>query len=60
MITVIIPALNEEGTIAQVVKLAKSSPQVTEVIVVDDKTIEEAKKEGATVITSNCEFRRDS
>ncbi|MBL0146030.1 MAG: HAD-IB family phosphatase [Chitinophagaceae bacterium] len=56
MITVIIPALNEEKTIGHVVKLAKSSPNVTEVIVVDDKsmdkTIEEAQKEGATVITS--------
>lgn len=56
MITVIIPALNEEKTIGHVVRLAKNSPNVTEVIVVDDKsldkTIEEAKKEGATVITS--------
>ena len=49
MITVIIPALNEEKTIGHVVRLAKSSADVTEVIVVDDKsldnTIEEAKKE---------------
>lgn len=56
MISVIIPALNEEKTIGHVVKLAKNSPNVTEVIVVDDKsldkTIEEAKKEGASVITS--------
>lgn len=56
MVSVIIPALNEEATVAQVVNLAKSSPQVTEVIVVDDKsfdnTVQEAKKEGATVITS--------
>jgi len=56
MITVIIPALNEEKTIGHVVRLAKNSPDVTEVIVVDDKsmdkTIEEAHKEGATVITS--------
>ena len=56
MITVIIPALNEEKTIGHVVRLAKSSADVTEVIVVDDKsldnTIEEAKKEGASVITS--------
>ncbi|MBK9486030.1 MAG: glycosyltransferase [Chitinophagaceae bacterium] len=48
MITVIIPALNEEKTVAQVVKLAKNSPQVTEVIIVDDKsmdnTIEQARK----------------
>lgn len=37
-------------------KLAKNSPQVTEVLVVDDKsmdnTIEQARKEGASVITS--------
>ena len=56
MVTVIIPALNEENTIRHVVKLANSSTHVTEVIVVDDKsmdnTIEEARKEGATVITS--------
>lgn len=56
MISVIIPALNEEKTVGQVVRLAKRSPQVTEVIVVDDKsldnTIAEAQKEGATVITS--------
>ena len=56
MVTVIIPALNEEKTIGQVVRLAKNSPNVTEIIVVDDKsmdnTIEEARKEGASVITS--------
>lgn len=56
MISVIIPALNEETTIAHVVKLAKKSPQVTEVIVVDDKsldnTIGEARSAGATIITS--------
>lgn len=56
MITVIIPALNEETTVAKVVRLAKNSPHVTEVIMVDDKsmdnTIEEARNEGATVITS--------
>lgn len=56
MISVIIPALNEERTIRHVVQLAMTSPNVSEVIVVDDKsldnTVEEAKKEGATVITS--------
>lgn len=56
MITVIIPALNEEKTIRKVVHLANNSQLVTEVIVVDDKsmdsTVEEARKEGATVITS--------
>lgn len=56
MVTVIIPALNEEKTIRQVVKLANTSPLVSEVIVVDDKsmdnTIAEARKEGAIIITS--------
>lgn len=56
MVTVIIPALNEEKTIRQVVRLVNSSPLVSEVIVVDDKsmdnTIVEARKESATVITS--------
>jgi phosphoserine phosphatase SerB len=56
MITVVIPALNEEKTIRQVVRLANNSIHVTEVIVVDDKsmdnTVEEARKEGATVITT--------
>jgi glucosyl-3-phosphoglycerate synthase len=56
MITVIIPALNEERTVGHVVALAKNSPHVTEVIVVDDKsmdnTVEVARKTGANVITS--------
>jgi len=56
MITVIIPALNEEKTITHVVNLAKNSLHVTEVIVVDDKsmdnTVELARKSGASVITS--------
>jgi len=56
MISVIIPTLNEAKTIGQVVHLAKKSPKVTEVIVVDDKsldnTVEEAQKAGAIVITS--------
>ena len=48
MITVVIPALNEEKTVASVVTLAKENPDVSEVIVVDDKsfdkTIEKAKE----------------
>ncbi len=56
MITVIIPALNEEATISSVVQLALRSSKVTEVIVVDDKsmdkTVEEAGRAGAVVITS--------
>ena len=56
MVTVIIPALNEGSTIGQVVSLARNSSYVSEIIVVDDKsmdnTIDEARKEGALVITS--------
>lgn len=40
MITVIIPALNEEKTIGHVVQLAKRTPGVTEVMVVDDKSLD--------------------
>lgn len=56
MITVIIPVLNEGDTIENVVRFALQCPQVTEVIVVDDKsldqTVAQAKKAGAKVITS--------
>lgn len=56
MITVIIPTLNEEEHIAYVVEFAKSQPNVSEVIVVDDKsldnTVKIALESGAKVITS--------
>ncbi len=56
MITVIIPALNEASTIAAVVSLAKKAKDVTEVIVVDDKSMDDtvvnARSAGAMVITS--------
>lgn len=56
MVTVIIPALNEEHTIAEVVKFCFREPLVNEVIVVDDqsddKTRERAKAAGATVLLS--------
>jgi glucosyl-3-phosphoglycerate synthase len=56
MITIIIPALNEEEHIASVVQFARSHPEVTEVIVVDDnssdRTVEKALESGAKVITS--------
>lgn len=55
MITVIIPALNEENTINGVISLVKQSKLVSEVIVVDDKsldkTVEISYKAGAKVIT---------
>ena len=56
MITVIIPALNEEKTIVSVVKYCWSKPNVSEVIVVDDQsfdnTVKFATEAGAKVITS--------
>ena len=56
MITVIIPVLNEAETIEQVVRFAFSTGQVNEVIVVDDKSVDDtvllAQKAGAKVITS--------
>jgi len=55
-ITVIIPTLNEEATIRQVIQLIKQSPLVDEIIIVDDKsvdnTVEKAKEEHVKVITS--------
>lgn len=57
MLTVIIPALNEEKTIESVVKFSFQHPLVNEVIVVDDtsedNTAVVAKAAGARVVTSN-------
>lgn len=57
MITVIIPTLNEEAHVASVVNFAKSQLNVSEVIVVDDKstdrTISLALENGAKIITSS-------
>lgn len=57
MITVIIPVLNEEKTIANVIQHCKKNPLVTEVIVIDDKsqdsTVAIAKEAGAIVYISN-------
>lgn len=56
MISVIIPVLNESASIGQVVEFARRHPQVREVIVVDDGSIdgtpETAIAAGARVITS--------
>jgi HAD superfamily phosphoserine phosphatase-like hydrolase len=56
LISVIIPVLNESPTVASVVAFAQRSPGVTEVIVVDDGSIdgtpELAVQAGARVITS--------
>jgi glucosyl-3-phosphoglycerate synthase len=56
MITVVIPTLNEEDNIASVIKFARSNEHVSEVIVVDDKSLDNtvliAQQAGAKVITS--------
>lgn len=56
MLTIIIPALNEENTIANVVRFCRLNKLVSEVIVVDDKsednTVELAETAGAKVIIS--------
>lgn len=53
-ISAIIPAFNEEKTIASIIKEVKSNPLISEVIVVDDgsldKTFDVAKKSKARVI----------
>jgi len=45
MVTVIIPALNEEKTIRQVINLVGSSPIVNEVLVIDDKSFDNTIKQ---------------
>ncbi len=56
MVSVIIPTLNEENSIAKVVSIAKKCKYVDEIIVVDDhsfdNTVAFAKKAGASVIMS--------
>ncbi|KYP13562.1 HAD-IB family phosphatase [Flavihumibacter sp. CACIAM 22H1] len=56
MVTIIIPALNEAHTIAQVVKYCLSKPVVSQVIVVDDQSVDNtvmlAKEAGAEIILS--------
>jgi glucosyl-3-phosphoglycerate synthase len=64
MVTVIIPALNEEKTIRQVIQQAKRNELVNEIIVVDDMstddTIAEARMEDVKVITSTHVGKGDS
>lgn len=54
-VSIVIPAFNEEATVAQVVSVARKLSYVDEVIVVDDgstdRTVEEAESAGATVIS---------
>jgi glucosyl-3-phosphoglycerate synthase len=56
-ITVVIPVLNEEKTIYNVIRLAKKSKNVDEVVIIDDNsvdnTVNESKRAGAIVYTSS-------
>jgi len=56
MITVIIPTLNEQSTISQVIQLVQGTNLVTEILVIDDKslddTIKNAKSEKVKIFTS--------
>ena len=45
MVIVIIPALNEEKTIRQVINLVSSSPLVDEILVIDDKSLDNTIKQ---------------
>jgi len=53
-VTCIIPALNEEETIAQVIRVVKSVKEIQEIIVVDDGSTDQtttiARREGARVV----------
>ncbi|MCR4330672.1 MAG: glycosyltransferase family 2 protein [Patescibacteria group bacterium] len=56
MVSVIIPAHNEEKTIGQVIKSVRSHPSVEEILVVNDGSTDEtvaiAKRAGATIVYS--------
>lgn len=56
MVSVIIPALNEEKTIRQVIQLLGRSPLVNEILVIDDKsydnTIKQARLPNVKIYTS--------
>jgi glucosyl-3-phosphoglycerate synthase len=57
MVTVIIPAYNEGATIKKVIQIVKQSQCVSEIIVIDDKsidnTVQEAKTEHVNIFTSS-------
>jgi len=56
MITVIIPTLNEQNTISQVIELVEKSTSVSEILVIDDKsldnTIKKAREKKVKIYTS--------
>jgi len=64
MISVVIPALNEEKTIRKVIQQAKRNELVSEIIVIDDQsmddTVREARKEGVRIYTSTNLGKGDS
>ncbi|MFI5151718.1 MAG: HAD-IB family phosphatase [Chitinophagales bacterium] len=64
MISVIIPALNEEKTIRKVIRQAKRNELVSEILVVDDRsmdnTVAEARKEHVKIVTSTNLGKGDS
>jgi glycosyltransferase involved in cell wall biosynthesis len=51
MVTVIIPTLNEEKTIRQVIELVAKSTLVTEILVVDDKSLDDTIGEATMPLT---------
>ncbi len=51
MVTVIIPTLNEEETIKQVIELVAKSSLVTEILVVDDKSLDDTIEEANMPLT---------
>jgi glycosyltransferase involved in cell wall biosynthesis len=56
MITVIIPTLNEQNTISQVIELVEKSTSVSEILIIDDKsldnTIKKAREKKVKIYTS--------
>jgi HAD superfamily phosphoserine phosphatase-like hydrolase len=48
MISVIIPTLNEQATISQVINKVRQCPDVSEILVIDDKSLDETIKKART------------
>jgi HAD superfamily phosphoserine phosphatase-like hydrolase len=51
MVTVIIPTLNEEKTIKSVIELVSGSPLVSEILVVDDKSLDNTLEQAQMPLT---------